>query len=89
MKKIEEAAICQSCSMPMPDESDHGTTVDGQTHHDYCTYCFQNGQFTEPELTKSEMVDRVAEFMGKQEGASTTLYRPAIENRISSLRRWQ
>ncbi|MCX6796758.1 MAG: zinc ribbon domain-containing protein [Candidatus Falkowbacteria bacterium] len=47
---------CQSCSMPMKkDPAGGGTNADGSKSIKYCSYCFQNGQFTAPNMTVTEM----------------------------------
>ena len=49
--------FCQSCGMPMTkDPARGGTNADGSKSPDYCSYCFQNGTFTSPEIqTATEM----------------------------------
>lgn len=47
---------CQSCGMPMnKDPQGGGTNADGTKNIKYCSYCFQNGSFTSPEMTVDEM----------------------------------
>lgn len=47
---------CQSCGMPIKgDEDKWGTNADGSKSSDYCLYCFQQGQFTQPDMTAAEM----------------------------------
>lgn len=42
-----KAKFCQSCGMPMGDTDElFGTEKDGTKSEDYCTYCYQNGDFT-------------------------------------------
>jgi radical SAM superfamily enzyme len=48
--------ICQSCAMPIEDEDLKGTNKDGSKNEDYCTYCYQNGEFTS-QVTMEEMVE--------------------------------
>lgn len=39
--------MCQSCGMPMSkDPESGGTNTDGSKNLKYCSYCFQNGEFT-------------------------------------------
>ena len=39
--------ICQSCGMPMSKDTENGgANADGSTNLKYCSYCFQNGEFT-------------------------------------------
>lgn len=38
---------CQSCNMPMKhDPQGGGTNADGSKSEKYCSYCYQNGEFT-------------------------------------------
>jgi Putative zinc ribbon domain len=51
---------CQSCGMPLKrDEKGGGTNADGTKSVMYCSHCYQEGQFTQPNLTVEEMKDRV------------------------------
>lgn len=51
---------CQSCGMPLGrDEKDGGTNADGSKSSEYCSHCYQNGQFTEPNLTLEQMTAKV------------------------------
>jgi hypothetical protein len=48
--------FCQSCGMPMnKDEKGGGTNADGSKTLLYCSYCFQNGEFTRPDMSLQEM----------------------------------
>ena len=39
--------FCQSCGMPMKkDPQGGGTNADGSKNTTYCSYCYQNGDFT-------------------------------------------
>ncbi len=39
--------FCQSCGMPMKkDPQGGGTNADGTKNEKYCSYCFQDGDFT-------------------------------------------
>ena len=39
--------FCQSCGMPMSkDPQGGGTNADGSKNENYCSYCYQNGEFT-------------------------------------------
>lgn len=47
---------CQSCGMPIKDdEGKWGTNADGSSSSEYCLYCFQQGEFTQPDMTAAEM----------------------------------
>ncbi|PAE38861.1 zinc ribbon domain-containing protein [Bacillus sp. 7884-1] len=52
--------ICQSCGMPLAkDELGGGTEKDGSKSIKYCSHCYINGEFTQPDLTVDEMKERV------------------------------
>lgn len=43
--------FCQSCGMPMKrDPQNGGTNSDGSKNSDYCSYCYEDGVFTSPEI---------------------------------------
>lgn len=51
---------CQSCGMPMSrDEQGGGSNADGSRSTMYCSHCWANGQFALPDITVSQMQDRV------------------------------
>ncbi len=53
MKKFK---ICQSCGMPFSkDPKGSGINADGTKSNMYCSYCFENGKFTKPDITADEM----------------------------------
>ena len=55
--------FCQSCGMPLSKDEGHGgTEADGSKSVDYCSKCYQNGQFTDPNITLDQMKEKV---MGK------------------------
>ncbi|QIL51147.1 hypothetical protein G7084_07505 [Weissella coleopterorum] len=47
--------FCQSCAMPL-NTNILGTEADGSRSQKYCTQCYLNGQFVQPNLTFDEMV---------------------------------
>ncbi len=47
---------CQSCSMPLNKDPQHGgTNADGSKSTIYCSFCYENGRFTQPNITVEEM----------------------------------
>jgi hypothetical protein len=55
---------CQSCSMPLKKSPNGGgTNLDGSISKKYCSYCYENGQFTQTELTVTEMQKIVKDKM--------------------------
>lgn len=57
MKKFKN---CQSCGMPLAkDEKGGGTEKNGERSAMYCSHCYQQGEFTFPEITINEMKKQV------------------------------
>ena len=49
---------CQSCAMPLKkDPQQGGTNADGSKSAEYCSLCFENGQFTQPDFSVKDMQD--------------------------------
>jgi Putative zinc ribbon domain len=47
---------CQSCGMPMKkDPAGGGTNADGSKSAMYCSYCYTNGAFHNPDWTVQQM----------------------------------
>lgn len=54
--------FCGSCGMPLKKAGDFGTNADGSVNEEYCTYCFQKGNFT-MECTMEEMIEHNLKFL--------------------------
>lgn len=55
---------CQSCGMPLKkDEKTAGTEADGTKSNMYCSHCYENGEFTMPDITVIGMQERVMDKM--------------------------
>ena len=49
---------CQSCAMPLKkDSKGGGTNSDGTTSSEYCSFCYINGSFTQPDFSAKDMQD--------------------------------
>ena len=47
---------CQSCGMPLKrDAQGGGTNADGSKSTMYCSHCYQDGKFTQPNVSMDEM----------------------------------
>ena len=82
---MTSAAICQSCAMPLEKAEDFGTNAGGSENEEFCTHCYQDGDFTQPDVTMDEMIDIVASFMDMPEGQATTSARSSLVG----LNRWR
>ncbi|MCT4592513.1 MAG: zinc ribbon domain-containing protein [Candidatus Gracilibacteria bacterium] len=60
--------FCQSCGMPFKqDPQKGGTEKDGSKSLKYCSYCYKDGEFTNPEIdTPQKMQKFCIEMMQKQ-----------------------
>ena len=56
--------ICQSCGMPINNESLFGTNTDGSKNSEYCVYCYKNGKFLQ-DYTIDEMIEHCAQFINE------------------------
>lgn len=53
---------CQSCAMPLKKDPKGGATnADGSMSIMYCSYCYEDGKFLQPDITASEMQQFVKE----------------------------
>lgn len=78
---------CQSCGMPLKrDEKGGGTNADGSVSGMYCSHCYQGGQFTQPDISVSEMQSLVKDKMKTMgfPGFLATLF----TRNIPKLKRW-
>ncbi|MCB0442516.1 MAG: zinc ribbon domain-containing protein [Flavobacterium sp.] len=65
-----------------------GTNADGTMSKKYCAYCYQNGSFTQPEMTVAEMQDFVRGKM-KEMPFYIRIFTGAFVNGIPKLERWK
>lgn len=78
---------CQSCGMPMKLESDFGTNANGSKNEEYCTYCYQKGQFTNPNITMDQMIIACVGMMVKY-GTPEAQAREQMQKLVPTLKRW-
>lgn len=81
--------FCQSCSMPMSKPEDFGTDERGFRVNDYCHYCFQNGEFTNPDITIGQMTEIVVKNMIEKLNMSEDEARKLTESFLPRLLRWK
>jgi hypothetical protein len=53
---MSKQVFCQSCGMPLDKPSDFGTERNGELSKEYCHYCYQNGEWTDPNISFDEML---------------------------------
>lgn len=88
-QKQPKGPFCQSCGMPMEKPEDFGTNAGGSKNDDYCKFCYQNGQFTDPDITMEQMIKKVAGFMSEMKIMPEDQIKEITEGFIPKLKRWQ
>lgn len=79
---------CQSCGVIIKNAQDFGRTATGVIEVNYCKFCYQNGQFTEPDITLEEMIEKVARNMSEQRRVPIEQAREAVKTSLPKLKRW-
>lgn len=87
--KQPQGPFCQSCGMPLGTPEDFGTDAHGFRINDYCRFCFQDGAFTEPEITMEEMIDKCVGIMAEKGIMPEGEARSLMVGVIPKLKRWQ
>ena len=86
---MDDKARCQSCGMPISAEfANLGTESDGSTATEYCTFCYQNGEFASPTQTVDGMVQTSIDFMTAKLGFSSDQATQMSNDVIRKLKRW-
>lgn len=84
---MEAQKFCQSCTMPIDNPEDRGTEKDASKSDTYCKYCYQNGAFTDPDMTLQKMQETASAEMKKQQ-LSADIIRQSLEM-LPHLKRWK
>jgi hypothetical protein len=80
--------FCQSCGMPMKESSVFGTELTGEKNKEFCLYCYENGEFKQPNMTMEEMIQFCIPFMveeGMKEDEALTI----LQKSMPYLKRWR
>lgn len=88
LEPISSDQRCQSCGMPLG-EGFYGTLQSGATMTEYCKFCFQNGSFTEPDVTADDLMTRSIEHMQRELHFSLAEAQKLANDMIPNLRRWK
>lgn len=78
--------VCQSCAMPLSDESFYGTNADGTKTKEYCHYCYEEGKFKQ-DMTMEEMIEVCVPHM-KAQGMEEEVARKLMQDALPNLTRW-
>jgi hypothetical protein len=89
MMNPPKGPFCQSCAMPMNSSDMFGTKSDGTKTDEFCTYCYQNGQYTDPDITAREMIDKCVSIMSRQNIMPEEQARDLMTKTLPNLNRWK
>ena len=84
---MELRNFCQSCTMPIDHVENRGTERDGSKSTLYCKYCYQNGQFVNPQMTLDQMKEIVTTQMQKLKISDTITHQSL--DMLPHLKRWR
>jgi putative zinc ribbon protein len=84
---MEPQNFCQSCTLPIDKIEDRGTEKDGSKSKMYCKYCYQNGSFTDPDMTLERMQELAKTEMTKQKLPDNIIQ--LSMSMLPRLKRWQ
>lgn len=79
--------ICQSCAMPITDDSLLGTNKDGSVNPDYCKYCFVDGEFVD-NVSMEKYIEMCSQF-GEQAGMTNEQMKDYCTRVFPTLKRWK
>jgi hypothetical protein len=88
-RKKPQGPFCQSCGVPMTREEMFGTEADGSKSGDYCGYCYQEGNFTQPRMTQEQMTDQVIRKLIDRQRMEPERARTLVNGYMPRLKRWQ
>lgn len=76
--------------MPLSKEfGNFGTNADGSSVSEYCSFCFADGDFTNPNQTMEEMIQSSIENMTQDLQMPLEQAKNLANSFIPSLKRWQ
>jgi hypothetical protein len=79
---------CQSCSIPIEqDPLNGGSEKDGTKSKDYCSNCYENGAFIQPDMTVKDMQALWAAKL--KERGLTNFFAWLLTRTIPKLKRWR
>lgn len=80
--------MCQSCSMPLnKDPKGGGTDADGSISNKYCSLCYVEGKFVNPDWTAQQMKTFVRDIL--VEKGTPKFFASLMSMGIPRLERWK
>lgn len=73
--------------MPIESDDQLGHNKDGSMNHDYCKYCYENGEFIH-KVTMEQFIEMCSKF-GSQANMSNEEMHKLCEKLFPTLKRWK
>ncbi len=80
---------CESCGMPLENPEEAGTEADGSANTRYCTHCYREGAFVEPDLTRERMIEHYAPLLASELGMPLEQATAMVTAFTATLPRWR
>ncbi|QWU16856.1 zinc ribbon domain-containing protein [Paenibacillus sophorae] len=80
--------FCQSCGMPVAEKDLLGTDREGIKTEEYCKYCYEDGEFKQPDITLQGMIDLCAGYL-VQQGMDEAEAKGMLAQTLPLLKRWR
>lgn len=89
--EMDNTKYCQSCAMPMGETDEfYGTNSDGSKSEDYCSYCFENGEFISGDVSMNDMIEAcIAPMVSSNQGMTEDVARKIMNEAFPNLKRWK
>ena len=82
-----EQAFCQSCGMPLTEDSLLSRETDGTFNEDYCKWCYTDGKFMY--VSKEQLIDFIVTHIPDPAGTPEEDRRSFLNSQLSALRHWK
>ena len=80
---------CQSCGMPMNNDPElGGTEKNGEKSAKYCSYCYENGAFLNPEIDSAKKMQNLC-IEKMKEGGMSGIMACILTRFVPYLDRWK
>ncbi|ESU19465.1 hypothetical protein FEDK69T_31340 [Flavobacterium enshiense DK69] len=76
---------CQSCGKSFNSMKINGLNKNGEQNLAFCQFCYDNGEFTSPNLTKEDFLSQVNENLESKSWLTKRL----VKARLNNLERWK
>jgi len=81
--------VCQSCSRPIETADEFGTELNGSRSTFYCSCCYENGVWLEPDVSMEELKQRCIDIWVDHSWAAEPEARKHFDALFPKLERWR